>query len=588
MAPERVERRLAAILAADVVGYSRLMETDEAGTLARLKEFRAELIDPQVVQYRGRIVKLMGDGMLAEFGSVVDAVQCAVEVQSALADRNAADSGPERMVLRIGVHLGDVIVEGADLYGDGINIAARLEGLAEPGGVAISGLVHESVAGKLDHAFVDGGDHAVKNIARPVRVWRWSPDTGQSTAGHVAPAERRVLPDRPSIAVLPFRNLSGDPEQEYFSDGISEDVIIDLSKISGLFVIARNSSFAYKDTSPNVQQVSRELGVRYVLEGSVRKAADRVRISAELIDGTTGGHIWAERYDRALTDIFAVQDEVTGEIVGALKVSLTKGEHRRSERKGTGNLEAYDWFLRGRERAWRTDKEEAARAVAMFERATELDPGFAAAYSMLSLVSTLEYINRWSEAPERSAERSRELAQKALELDDSDPLPHIAMSLVFMWGKQLERAIAEAQRALDLDPNSALAYSVHASALHYAGNSHEALERIETAMRLDPHYPDLWLHFLGQIYFMLERYDEAASALQRRLVRKPESDISRVLLAACFGHLGRIAEARAEWSRVLEINPDYSLDRRLRILPYADRADLDRMVLGLRKAGVPA
>ena len=589
MAEERVQRRLAAILAADVAGYSRLMGVDEEGTLALLTAHRNDLIDPCIGEHRGRIVKTTGDGLLAEFASVVDAVRCAVAIQEGMRERNAEATKDHRMEFRIGVNLGDVIVQDDDVYGDGVNIAARLEGLAEPGEVYVSGAAYDQVEGKLAISFDDLGKQTFKNIAKPVRTFRVrtgaEEKTGKADADVALP-----IPDKPSIAVLPFDNMSGDPEQEYFSDGISEDIITDLSKISGLFVIARNSSFFYKEKSPNIAKVSRELGVRYVLEGSVRKAANRVRISAQLIDGTTGGHVWAERYDRELQDIFVVQDEVTNEIVNALKVNLTRGEQQRTERKGTENLEAYDRYLRGREQFWRLDREVQGQARAMLQRAIELDPEFAAAYSMLSLSYTLEYINRWSDSPERSQKLAREFAQKAMELDDSHPTPHVAMSLVCMWTRRQDRSIVEAEveveKAIALDPSSAFAYSVYAQTLHYAGRSAEALEKIETAMRLDPHYPDLWLHFLGQIYFMLERYEEAVLALQRRLIRYPETDISRVLLAACYGHLGRINEARTEWSEVFRINPDYSLDYHLKVLPYDDTADLDRVVDGLRKAGL--
>ncbi len=588
MAEERAQRRLAAILAADVVGYSRLMSEDEAGTLAALKAHRGELIDPKITEHQGRIVKTTGDGMLVEFPSVVRAVQCAVEVQKGMAERNADSPDNRKMLLRIGINVGDVIIEGEDIYGDGVNVAARLEGLAEPGGICVRRAVRNQVRDKLPFIFEDLGELEVKNIARPLRVFRVAIEPIDIKCTDAAPA--LTLPDKPSIAVLPFDNMSGDPEQGYFSDGISEDIITDLSKISGLFVIARNSSFIYKEKSPNIAQVSRELGVRYVLEGSVRKAANRVRISAQLIDGTTGGHVWAERYDRELQDIFVVQDEVTKEIVNSLKVNLTRRE-QQAERKGTENLEAYDCYLRGREQLWQLDREIQGQSRAMLQRAIELDPEFAAACSMLSLSYTLEYINRWSDSPERSQVLARELAQKAMALDDSHAMPHVVMSLAYIWTRRENRSIVEAtveaEKAIALDPNSAFAYSVYAQALLYGGRSAEALEAIETAMRLDPHYPDLWLHFLGQIYFMLERFEEAVSALQRRLIRYPGTDISRVLLASCYGHLGRINEARAVWLEVFRINPHYSLDHHLEVLPHEDTADLDRMVDGLRKAGLP-
>ena len=333
MSEQRIQRRLAAILAADVVGYSRLMERDEASTLTALKARRKEVLDPLIVRHQGRVFKELGDATLAEFGSAVNAVECAAELQQAMAAANADVPEESRIVLRIGVNLGDVMIEGTDLYGDGVNVAARLEGLAEPGGVAISDMVHEHLRGRIGIDFVDRGMHEVKNIQRPVHVWAWSPDMSAGDSLKTANGAP-TMPSRPSIAVLPFDNMSGDPEQGYFADGITEDIITDLSKVSGLFVIARNSSFAYKGKSPDVRQVSRELGVRYVLEGSVRRAASRIRINAQMIDGATGGHLWAERYDRDLSDIFAVQDEVTRTIVGALKVKLTEGEEARRESAG--------------------------------------------------------------------------------------------------------------------------------------------------------------------------------------------------------------------------------------------------------------
>jgi adenylate cyclase len=582
-----LQRRLAAILAADVVGYSRLMGADETGTLTRLKTHRSELIDPAIAARGGRMVKLMGDGALIEFASAVAAVECAVEIQRAMALRNAGVPEAERIGFRIGVNLGDVIVEGDDIYGDGVNVAARLEGLAEPGGVCISAKVHDEVRDRLELGFDDLGEQEVKNIARPVRVYKvvLSPAGEPGRSGGAAPLPS--LPDRPSIVVLAFQNMSGDPEQEYFADGIAEDVITDLSKISGLFVIARNSAFTYKGKPVNLQEVSRELAVRYVLEGSVRKAGSRVRITAQLIDGTSGGHVWAERYDRELTDIFEVQDEVTGEIVAALKVHLTPDERRRVESRGTGSLEAHDRLLRGRQLFWQLSRESIAQAQTLFEEAIALDADFCLAHAYLAFSHAQQAVNRWSPDPEGSLQRAQELVDRALTLDPTEAEAHYVQGIVHLWQeKNVDQAIADAGRAIALDPNFARGYGSLGAALHYAGRSEEALEHLATMARLDPHHPPSYQHFVAQSLFALGRFEGAVQALKARLARQPYSDVSRVLLAACYGHLGRADEARAEWQEALRINPDYSIEHRRQILPYKNPADFERVVEGLRKAGI--
>jgi adenylate cyclase len=387
--------------------------------------------------------------------------------------------------------------------------------------------------------------------------------------------------------VLAFENMSHDPEQEYFADGIAEDVITDLSKISGLFVIARNSAFTYKGKPVNLQQVSRELGVRYVLEGSVRKAGNRVRITAQLIDGSSGGHVWAERYDRDLTDIFEVQDEVTGEIVAALKVHLTLDERRRVESRGTSSIAAHDRFLRGRQLFWQMSREAIAQAQTLFEQAIALDPDFCLAHAYLAFTHTQQAINRWSADPEGSLERAKELADRALTLDPTEAEAHYVRGIVHLWQqKNVDQAIADAERAIALDPNFARGYGSLGAALHYAGRSEEALERLATMARLDPHHPPSYQHFVAQALFALERFEDAVRALKARLARQPHSDVSHVLLAACYGHLGRTDGARAEWQEALRINPDYSIEHRRQILPYKNPADFERVLEGLRKAGI--
>ncbi len=589
MTEERVKRRLAAILVADVVGYSRLMEADEEGTRVRLRSLHTDLIDPRIAADGGRIVKTMGDGILVEFGSAVDAVLDALDIQGAIRRRNTDVAEEKRIEFRVGINVGDVIVEGDDIHGDGVNVAARLEGLCGPGEVFISGTVYDQAAGKLTADFEDLGEHTVKNIDKPIRVYRVSPEVGPSVTATTAanPDQSLPLPDKPSIAVLPFENMSGDPEQEYFSDGITEDIITSLSKLSQLMVIARNSSFTYKGRAVMVQQVGEELGVSYVIEGSVRKSANRVRITAQLVECATGGHLWAERYDRDLTDIFAVQDEVTAEIVAAMAVTLTPDEQQRLVSKGTDNLEAYDYLLRAREQWWQQSREGTANAEAMLERAIALDPGFSTPYAWLSYVRMQEHINGWRDESERPLEQGCDLAKKAVALDEADPDAHNALGCAYLWQKRHDLAIAEYELAIVLDPNNARAHVEIGWVLHYAGRSAEAVEPINWGMRLDPRYPDAYLHFLAQVYFRLGRFEEAISLLNRRIIRKPDTDISRVLLAASYGHLGNADDAKAQWADALAANPDFSLEQRRRVLPYKDPADFQHVVDGLCKAGLP-
>ena len=585
MTDGRTRRRLAAILAADVVGYSRLIRADEEGTLARLKTLRDELIDPAISQNGGRIVKLMGDGILVEFASVVDAVRAAAEIQRDLAGRNARMATAQRIDFRVGINLGDVVIDGDDIQGDGVNLAARLEGLAAPGGICVSAGVYDQIRDRMDLPFEDLGERALKNIDRPVRVWQWTLD-GAAPARSVAGSDYPPLPDRPSIAVLPFDNMSGDPEQGYFADGITEDIITDLSKISGLFVIARNSSFAYRGRSPDVRRVCRELGVRYVLEGSVRKAGGRVRINAQMIDGATGGHLWAERYDGDLADIFAVQDKVTGEIVDALKVELSAGERSRRVDRGRVDPEAYDCLARARTSLYRFTAEAMVESRAMLERAIDLDPDFAPAYALLALTHCIEYANAWNAAGPDYIARALELANKAREIDPNEPQAYHALALTQMWRRDLPAAERAAERAVALDVNFAGGYAALGSVRDFAGKHESAIEQFERALRLDPQY-DLALHFLGRAQFALGRYDEAETNFRRRLIRNPGSDMTRAYLASLYGHTGRLEAARRIWQEVLEINSDFAPERLREILPYQGTAWFDRFLGGLHKAGLP-
>lgn len=618
---ESVERKLAAILSADVKGYSRLMGEDEEATIRTLTAYR-EVMTTLIQQRRGRVVDSPGDNLLAEFASPVEAVQCARAIQQELKAGNAALPPHRRMEFRIGINLGDVVVDGERLYGDGVNIAARLEALAEAGGVCISGTVYDQVVNKLTLEYDDLGEQAVKNIDRPVRVYRVQLEpaavapTPREKKGIAGKGWQRVtlavvglllilggavsvrqlffrpplapalpLPDKPSIAVLPFVNMSGDPEQEYFSDGITEDLITDLSKLSGLFVIARNSVFTYKGKAIKPEQVSRELGVRYVLEGSVRKADNRVRITAQLVDATTGYHRWAERYDRELRDIFAVQEEVTRKIVAALAVQLTAAEQDRLGRKYTDNLEAYDHFLRGTEYRGRATPETNRQARQRFERAIALDPRFALAYALLSFTYLDAWILQWSRDAQ-TLERGLALAQQAVALDDALPAAHMALGWAYNWKKQPEQAIADLERAIALDPNNADGYASLAGILNFAGKPQEAIRLVEKAMRLNPRHPAYYVHTLGIAYTETGRYEEAIAAFKSVLTRNPDDLLAHIFLTALYSGGGSEERARAEAAEVLRLNPQFSVEVWRQTLPVKDQAVLKDFLDLLRKAGL--
>jgi adenylate cyclase len=572
-------RRLAAILAADIAGYSALMGADEARTVSDLKGHQAVVL-PLVGEFGGRVIDTAGDGLLAEFPSVLNAVECAVAIQRKMVERNAAVEPERHMEFRIGINLGDVIYDNDRIFGDGVNVAARLEAIAEPGGICVSGKVHDEIRARIGLDYEDLGAKQLKNIAEPVRVYGIRLDR--------AP-KRTVLalPDKPSIAVLPFQNMSGDPEQEYFSDGMTEDIITDLSKVSALFVIARNSSFSYKGRSVKVQEIGRDLGVRFVLEGSVRKAGNRVRITAQLIDAGSGGHLWAERFDRDLTDIFSTQDEVVEKIVGTLAVTLTRGEEQRLRRRDTGNVEAYECWLRARNLLGRGTRESIAQAKAMHRRAIEIDQNFAAPHAGLALAAISDYASGWAPDPAQALDEAERWARRAVELNDHEPVSHMALGAVLLWRRDYEGALAESRRMMALDPNFAQGYAASGLGLTYAGRAAEALEPIAMAMRLDPHYPDMLLHFLAQANFSLGKYEIAVQQLVERIARNPGTDASRMFLASCYGHLGRAEEARAAWAELLKVNPDFSVAQRARVLPYKDAGDFQRIADGLAKAGLP-
>ena len=587
MVEERINRRLAAVLAADVVGYSRLMEADEAGTLAALKRHREAIFDPAVIAHNGRIVKLIGDGVIAEFGSVVDAVNCALSVQRSGASTLDQSATQSTIVVRIGINLGDVIIEGDDIYGDGVNIAARLEPLAEPGGVCVSSIVNESVGNRIDVRFSDSGEISVKNIDRPIRIWKWHPSTASDLA---KPTGKKPEPNAAtaSIAILPFTNMSGDPEQEYFSDGITEDIITDLSKIAGLTVIARNSSFTYKGRSVDIREVGKELGVRSVLEGSIRRASNRVRITAQLIDAANGAHLWADRYDRDLTDIFEVQDDVTRRIVDALKVKLSPAENMRLADSGTPNIEAYDCYLRGREvmAVNPKNRERFEQSTKFFMRALELDPSYSQAYAGLSMAYGLDYQNRWSDNPDLSLGLAKHNAEQAIEKNSNDPFARLVASWTAILEKDLDRAKSEADIALSLNPNYSGAYLILGHIQTLSGRPLEAIPALERATRLDPAFRSTHLHFLGMAYLLAGKYETAAALLRERILLMPGTDFSRVLLASSLGHLGDGDGARRIWKELKEINPKYSFSEHYARQPFQRQEDVQRIVDGLAKVGL--
>jgi adenylate cyclase len=660
----RIERKLAAMLSADVTAYSRLMGEDEEATLHTLTSHRKQM-DALIAQHRGRIVGTAGDSVLAEFASVVDAVQCAVVIQITLQAENAQLPPERRMEFRMGINLGDVMVEGEQIYGDGVNVAARVQALADPGGVFISGTVHEQIENKLSLHYEDLGEQEVKNIAKPVRVWRVVMDEAAAAlaeqvvlqqaqaerveaesavgAEQALPKRRRVgrgvfvfvlvsvfvlggsvavryllpsipntqhptptpspsphtlhptpytqsepalpLPDKPSLLVLPLKNMSSDPEQEYFSDGLTEELTASLSRLSGLFVISRNSAFFYKGKAVKMPDLSKELGVKYVLEGSVRKDGDQVRIIMQLIDAPTDHYLWSERYDRPLKDIFALQDEIVQQIVTTLKLQLTLWEQGILVRKTTGNLEAYDYYLRGMADFLRLTKEANTQAQQMLEKALALDPNYAQAYASLSTVYWLRRWYQWSPDPQ-NLERAFELARKAVELDDAQPTAHWTLGYVYLMKRQHEQAIAEAERTIALDPNNANAYVQLGDLLVFVGRAQETIGLVEKAMRLNPHYPATYANALGWGYLATGRYEEAIAPLKEAIRRMPNFAPAHWNLTGVYSELGREAEARAEATEILRISPNFSVEVLRQMAPLKDPAVLERYISALRKAGL--
>jgi len=628
MTTQDIKRKLTAILSADVKGYSRLMGEDEEWTLRTLNTYK-EVMRSLIQQYRGRVVNAPGDNVLAEFASVVDAVQCAVEIQQVLRARNALLPENRRMEFRIGINLGDVIEEGDSIYGDGVNIAARLEGLAEAGGICISESAYQQIENKLPLKYEYLGEHEVKNIAKPVRVYRAQIESGEPSQAKVKakgegknrkyltiaamvvviiaatalwqfvwrPSHRAVekadpkkmafpLPDKPSIAVLPFANMSDDPKQEYFSDGITEEIITALSKTPRIFVIARNSTFTYKGKAVRVKQVAEELGVRYVLEGSVRKSENHVRVTAQLIDALTGKHLWAERYDRDLKELFAIQDEITLEIIRALQVNLTEGEQARVIGRSTKNLQAYLKALEASVQFGRMDKQGSMKAKQLAKEAIALDPNYAYPYSTLSTAHLLDLWFDFSESPKESMRLAVEAAQKALALDPSDPRTHMGWVNLYIMQREYDKAIASAERAVALNPGGARAFFGLAMAVYYSCRFDEALTFHEQAMRLDPFPTSMHFRNLGGAYRNVGRYEESVKQLKKALELSPNDLFAHLSLAITYIKLGRDEEAKAEAAEVLRIHPKFSLDYYAKVNPIKCQSVLEDNIACLRKAGL--
>ncbi|MCK1715509.1 MULTISPECIES: adenylate/guanylate cyclase domain-containing protein [unclassified Bradyrhizobium] len=582
------ERRLAAVLATDMVGFSRLMEVDEAGTLARLKTHRVELIDPAIAKNRGRIIKTTGDGMLAEFHSVVDAVLCAAEVQRRMARRNADVPPPRWIQFRIGINLGDVIVDQNDIFGDGVNVAARLEALAEPGGICVSGAVRDQVGDRLDGVqFDDLGEQSVKNIARPIRVFRVRLAEGPASLpdGAKAADMPRGISKKPSIAVLPFANMSGDPEQEFFADGLTEDIITELSRFHDLLVISRNSAFVYKGKAVKVQDIGREFGVDYVIEGSVRKAGGRVRVTVQLIDAETDRHIWAERYDRELQDIFAIQDEMTRAIAATLPGRVEAATHDRTKRKPTDNMAAYECVLAAKLLHHRSTREDNAQAQMLLNRALAMDPNYAHAHAWKACVLGQCWIYGWCADRDATFEQVASELETALALDDNDADVHRILAALNLTRHDYERATYHQERALALNPNYDLVVVQQGELLTWLGLPEEGIDWIKKAMRLNPYHPERFWSHLGRAYYCAEKYADAAEAFSR-ITRADYTH--HAFLAATFAQMNNAVAAGAHAAEVLKREPGFSVAAHLATLHYKREVDRQRHEAGLIRAGLPA
>jgi len=580
-----VERRLAAILASDVVGYSRLMETDEVGTLARLRSVRHDLMDPAIAKCKGRIIKTTGDGMLVEFQSVTEAVRCAADFQRAMALRNEGVGGG--LLYRIGINLGDVIVENDDIFGDGVNVAARLESIAEPGGICVSAAVREQVGDRLDVGFEDLGEHTVKNISRPIRVFRVRL-SGKETGAAAIPgaAHPQEKPARvPSIAVLPFVNLSGDPDQEFFADGLTEDIITEVSRFHDLLVISRNSVFVHKGKKVTARSIAKEFGVDYVVEGSVRKATDRVRVTVQLIDGETETHIWAERYDRKLEDIFAIQDEVTAAIVGTLRGRVEAATHDRAKKKPTGNMAAYEYVLAGKSLHHRSERGANEEAMRMLERAIALDPVYAHAHAWKACVLGQRFVYGWHDNVDALLKAITAEVETALSLDETDADVHRILAALHLAFNRFDKALYHQERALELSPNYDLVVVQHGEVLTWLGRPAEGIEWIRKAMRINPYHPERFWNHLGRAQFVARAYADAIQSFSR--ITKPDHT-HFAFLAAASAQLGDAGAASGCAREVMSRAPDFTVRAYLTTLHYKNKSDLAHHREALLKAGLPA
>ncbi len=582
------QRRLAAIVSVDVVGYSRLIGVDETGTLAALNAHRSELIDPLVIKHGGRIVKTMGDGLLLEFPSVVAAVECVIAAQEGMAERNAGMDADRAIQFRVGVHLGDVIVEGDDIFGDGVNVAARLEGLSETNGVALSDDAYRQVRDRMDADWEDSGEHSVKNISRPIQVWRWTTAEPKGIDHSADDREALKLPDKPSIAILPFENMSGDPEQEYFADGITEDIITALSKFRWFFVTARNSSFSYRGTATDVKQIGKELGVRYVLEGSVRKSGNRVRITAQLIEAENGNHIWAERYDRELADIFELQDEITLTIAAAVEPELAGSERSRALYKPTNDLKAWDFYQRGLAKLWQLDKENTAEGAGFMREAVSMDPRFGQAYAYLAFVDFWDVVLGWTEDRERTLRQGIANAQKAISIDQRDYIAHWALGRLHNANGNQQSAISELETSISINPNFVHAYHGLCTVHTHLGHPEKAIEYADMAIRLSPNDPLMWtfVAYKGMAYAILGKFEKAIELLEHACRYPTVQCLPPALLAAYYALVGRKEDAAASLAHARSLEPTLSLKVMQDFLVASDDTVFEKCYEGFRIAGL--
>ena len=580
---QKVTRKLRAIFSADVKSYSVLMAEDEVSTIQTLQDYR-NIMSACIEKHDGRVVDAVGDNLLAEFGSAVDSVQCAVEVQKELRDKNQELPEDKKMEFRIGINIGDVIKDGDRIFGDGVNVAARIESMADAGGICVSRSTYDHVSNKMSLSYDYLGEHNVKNIKQPVRVYKILLD---SDTLKPLVDEALDLPDKPSIAVLPFVNMSGDPSQEYFSDGLTEQIINGLCKVSNLFVIARNSSFAYKGKSFNVQQVGKELGVLYVLEGSVQKAGDRVRITAQLIDTTTGYHLWSENYDRDLSDIFALQDEITVKLINTMQIKLTYGEQARLWEQELTNIQAFDKQMRGTECFFRLNEKDNKQARQLFKETINLDKASAMSYALLGFTHMLDLVYRWSKSPLQSFAEAEKNAGKALDLNDSLDLAHILLGWTYLFKRQHGKAIKEGERAIELNPNGAEAHAQLAFILILSDKTDLAIKLLKRAFRLNPIPPSYFYDFLAMAHRNNGDYEKAIKLAEKGLIGNPDQLTVYLTLTTSYSLLNRTEEAHKAVEEVLRINPDFSLEYYAKTMPYKRQETADKFVEALRNAGLP-